>query len=452
MNKHSYSPTTISTYQVISAYFVDIYYNHLYTEAIKFKNSAKVKSITDGYRHAVFAFLSAIDSKSSTYNPKHYKHILISINNYFTTYTSFSTLTLSDCIDKITKEFIPVDYHNTLSKDHKRHLLRQTIVNVIRAFTKIVVTQFLTPIIDNHSDVSNIDAMKDSMVNLLLLERESLYNKFVNVQIGNESVDKSIALKMQSYIKKLLGERKVMLKHMQEYKSQANLRTKQLQEVVTKFKRLKHQNNTYKEEIKIMRTQLATQPVYEPMMQSSEFLSPGLPSGLNNMQNNMQSNTQSNTQSRVPSVVSRTVTAMSPSEDLEMNQIQNLVSGGAGTLDEVNATSEQLVVDKNNPITINDESEEESNDEEEIVIDSNESNIESSNEPLPSREEMDRTLSKYTRSKKKTPTPNVTIRNANSDSDSDNESVSIPPVDKLKKAKKAIKTNMGNPPSLADIY
>ena len=62
--RSTYSSTTISIFQIVGAYFVDVYYNHLYTEAVKFKTDGKVASVTEGYRHATFAFLSALDNKA----------------------------------------------------------------------------------------------------------------------------------------------------------------------------------------------------------------------------------------------------------------------------------------------------------------------------------------------------------------------------------------------------
>jgi hypothetical protein len=124
-DKSSYSSRTLSVYQIVAAYLVDIYYNHLYTEAIKFRNDGKVPSITEGYRHASFAFVSALDNKSKgSYKVEHYNKLLIGINEYFILWTSFSSLTLSECMDKITREFVPDDVYPSLDKDQKRNILR----------------------------------------------------------------------------------------------------------------------------------------------------------------------------------------------------------------------------------------------------------------------------------------------------------------------------------------
>jgi hypothetical protein len=212
LDRSAYSATTMSTYQLLSSYIVDVYYNHLYIEAIKMKNDASnpVTSITEGYKHAVLAFLSAIDNKSKTYKARHYAQLLKGINEYFTTWTSFSTLTLSDCINKIVTEFVPSDFFESLNKDQRRNILRVVLTSGIRGFSEVVIKDFLTIIIDNHKEQSNIHALKERMVDLFIIERDGFYNKFLLTKIGktSETVDKSLALKMQREIKGLLKDKK----------------------------------------------------------------------------------------------------------------------------------------------------------------------------------------------------------------------------------------------------
>lgn len=241
LDRNKYSPRTISTYQVISAYVVNVYYNLLYAEAIKLKNAGSVSSITEGYKHTVFAFLSAIDSSyKKTYKPKSYNELLIDINKYFTACTSFETLTLADCINKITREFVPSDYFKSLSKDHKRNILRIVLTGTIKEFSKSVVRDYIGMIIDDHDEKDNIEVLKEKIVDILLMERESFYHKFLNKAAGRQSqqIDKGIAVKMQNEIKKLNNEKRGLLRNMSELKQTCDVRTKQLSQVISKYKKL----------------------------------------------------------------------------------------------------------------------------------------------------------------------------------------------------------------------
>lgn len=241
LDRNKYSPRTISTYQVISAYVVNVYYNLLYAEAIKLKNAGSVSSITEGYKHTVFAFLSAIDSSyKKTYKPKSYNELLIDINKYFTACTSFETLTLADCINKITREFVPSDYFKSLSKDHKRNILRIVLTGTIKEFSKSVVRDYIGMIIDDHDEKDNIEVLKEKIVDILLMERESFYHKFLNKAAGRQSqqIDKGIAVKMQNEIKKLHNEKRGLIRNISELKQTCDVRTKQLSQVISKYKKL----------------------------------------------------------------------------------------------------------------------------------------------------------------------------------------------------------------------
>jgi hypothetical protein len=254
-DRSKYLPRTISVYQIVGAYFIDVYYNHFYTEAVKFRNAGQVPNITEGYRHATFAFITAIDNKSTkTYKVKHYNQLLTGINEYFKLWTSFSTLTLSECIDKIVNEFVPDDYSQTLSKEQKRSILRMILIDVLRKFTKIVTTEYLQLIIDNHEEQANIEALKEVIINLFIEEREFMFHKFLASSSGSadaETVDKKFADRMRQEIERLNTEKQQMSNFIREQTAEIELRKTQLTQVVAKFKKLKDSYDRIVSEYKI---------------------------------------------------------------------------------------------------------------------------------------------------------------------------------------------------------
>ena len=240
LDRSAYSATTMSTYELLASYVVDVYYNHLYVEAIKMKNDSTnpVTSITEGYKHCVLAFLSAIDNKSKTYKARHYSQLLTGINEYFATWTSFATLTLADCVSKIVVEFVPSDYFESLNKDQLRNILRMVLTSSIREFSKVVIVNHLNGIIDNHKEPANIAVLKERMVDILIMEREGFYNKFLNQSAGKktQTVDKNIAVKMQNEIKHLIKENKELKKRLEKAEKENVARVDQVKQVVHKYK------------------------------------------------------------------------------------------------------------------------------------------------------------------------------------------------------------------------
>lgn len=273
LDRSKYPQRTISTYQIISAYIVDIYYNSLYAEAVKFKEGKKVSSVTEGYKHAVYRFLSVVDSSNRTnYNHKHYKSLLIGINKCFTMWTSFETLTLSDCIDKIVHEFVPDDYYESLDKDQKRNILRIVLIDVLTQFTKMAVCEFLHIIIDNHDEIANVEILKEKIVDILLMEREAFYHKFLSTKMSKKSeyVDKEIAVKMKNEIQLLLTENANLKTAKSTIENECIARKNQLSQVITKYKMLVKKYKGLKDEYEALldKTENEPQPQPQPELQS----------------------------------------------------------------------------------------------------------------------------------------------------------------------------------------
>jgi hypothetical protein len=258
-DRSAYSQTTISIYQIVGAYYVDIYYNHLYAEAIKFKTAGSVPSITEGYRHAVYAFLSALDNKAKSYKTENYNTLLKGINEYFVEWTTYTTLTLSECIDKIVKEFVPVDYFNALDREQKRNILRGILIGSIREFTKSVVGEFLGLIIDNHDDRTNVDMMKDKMIDVFIMQREKLFHQFLDCRTGNkdhEKVDKRFVDKMRKDLIAATSENKLLIAENKELTVQLNTVKDNAQELINRFRKLKMRYDSLAEECRITRAKV----------------------------------------------------------------------------------------------------------------------------------------------------------------------------------------------------
>ena len=128
-DRSSYSNTTISVYNIISSYFVHIYYNTLYQTAVSLKASNAVPNITLGYRDRIATFVNVIDSKCKKYYKKeNYMGILNNLRKEFTTWTNCETLTMTECINKIVKEFVPADFYDSIDKDQRRNILSIIII------------------------------------------------------------------------------------------------------------------------------------------------------------------------------------------------------------------------------------------------------------------------------------------------------------------------------------
>lgn len=202
-DRNNYSKKTLDTFEVMSSYFVDIYYNHLYTEAKNAKINQSTSSITEGYKHALNAYMRGID------DPRSYKRTLIGMHDFFQA-SGFTSMSFTECIERVTTEFIPKDYYATVSKQQKTSILKQLIIGQSnKKFMEKLVRRFMSMIIDNHDDADNIRVLQDEFNNILMIEREGIFHRFI------ESHTKSIRVKSNTdvvLIERMQGEIKTLLK------------------------------------------------------------------------------------------------------------------------------------------------------------------------------------------------------------------------------------------------
>ena len=203
LDRSNYSQKTMENFEIMSAYYIDIFYNHLYNEAKKLKAGGTVSSITEGYKHTLNAFLKSLS------NPNLYKKSLSGLHHYFIT-IGFASISYSKCIDRITCEFVPTDYFNSLTFTQKIGVLRLILNQSMKSFIKKIVDEHMTKIIDYHKDVDNVRILQDDFIDCLILEREGFYQRFVASQTTtnkNETVNRLLAEKMQVEIKRLVKEK-----------------------------------------------------------------------------------------------------------------------------------------------------------------------------------------------------------------------------------------------------
>lgn len=206
IDKNAYSTETLNTFSFISAYFIDLFYNHLYTQAIRFHRNQQVATVTDGYKASLDAYLQNINN----YDKELYSDLVHGIHKSFIDY-GFRGISYQACIDKIVKEFIPQDYWKIISFDDKSKILGTIITNSSRAMVYKIISSHLSDIIDNHGDAENANILQDEYIEILIMEREKLYHEFINAKTNNGS-DSSMFAAMEKEILEL-SKQKNELRH-----------------------------------------------------------------------------------------------------------------------------------------------------------------------------------------------------------------------------------------------
>lgn len=215
LDKSNYSRKTIETFEIIAAYYIDLYYNHLYLEAKKLKVDGSVKSITEGYKHVLNILLQAMENAVS------FKKSLKALRSFYDK-VGFTGITIVDCIDKITREFIPEDYYENLSNKQQMSLLKQVLNQANKKIIEKIITTYLNAIIDNHNDVDNIRILQDEFIDILILEREGIYLRFISVKTQTNKkmphVNNMMLDSMKNELKQLYKEKYDLMNKSTAYK------------------------------------------------------------------------------------------------------------------------------------------------------------------------------------------------------------------------------------------
>ena len=181
----NYNSETLNNLEIVSSFFVDIFYNHLYLEGKKLKLNNETQSVTEGYKLALKIYLSSLNDIEK------YKQILNCLIKYFIYHYSSrknTYLEYSNALEIIILEFVPDDYYNSLSFANKGQILKKVITSGLnQMILKIYSTETLKLIIDYHDEKDNIKVLQDDMLHLFLVERETIYKYFIVSETNNNS-------------------------------------------------------------------------------------------------------------------------------------------------------------------------------------------------------------------------------------------------------------------------
>lgn len=218
-DEFKYSQATLSKFDIIGSYFVNLYYNDFYSKAHSLKLNGQLDNTTDAYKHILSTYLDFIK------NPDGFKKIIKGIHGFVVLTTKYTTMTHKECIDFIVSEFIPQKLWNSIRDAQKNKLLHDTLNDCIATFTVDIITNYLVMIIDNHAHEENITILQDLFLRIILLEKDKIYAKFLNPDNNNMI---SIDL-FKSKLKDILNDKKELIVVNEQYKKQIEI-LKQLNE------------------------------------------------------------------------------------------------------------------------------------------------------------------------------------------------------------------------------
>jgi hypothetical protein len=205
INFDSYDKRTISIFEVLGSYFVDLYFNHIYASSKLNIINSNGNSITDEYKAQVQAYMTNVKGDHSCYTDTINK-----LYNYYKNTTSYKTITFNTFIDHIVFEIIPVDYFESCTTKEKDEMLGNAIYDLISGLGVYVTSIDILPkIIDHHDQPEyTVRLIQDYAVTLLLTKRDFIHNQFIkNSNNVKDQVSHDLVDRMNKQIVRLVKEK-----------------------------------------------------------------------------------------------------------------------------------------------------------------------------------------------------------------------------------------------------
>ena len=244
-----YSQSTLSKFDIIGSYFVNLYYNEFYIKAKNLKTQGTYNNITEAYKNILSSYVEFSTQQDF------FKQIVKGIHTYCISTTRHTTMSHKECIDFMVSEFVPNNLWGALREQQKNKLFHESLINCIKIFTEKIITNHLLIIIDNHDHSENITILQDLFLTIILFEKDTIFSKFINpnsdknMDIFKEKVQKLIIDKKKiSENNKLLNEKVSILENLNKKNSSIILELQKNNKIIiNELKRLKIENDELKE-------------------------------------------------------------------------------------------------------------------------------------------------------------------------------------------------------------
>jgi hypothetical protein len=265
---NKYDIKTISTFDIVGSYFVDIFYNNHYLLSKDNVRRGHADTVTDAYRTNVISYMDGIKNRQDLY-----KKVVKQLHEYYQLSTNSGSIVLSDFQDRILSHFIPPEYYKDFTENQKDKTLRDVIIKTVSNMGAVVSKkEMLYKIIDDHSNTNNVTILQDKMVNILMMQREEYYEKFAQ-QISKSGGGLSVSQELFDKLKQAFIEEKQKSYHLNEDKERAIVMIKSL---LNKIKVLESEIQKINQKLEEKTMQLQQQQYVKPVI-DTQFSLPSQP-------------------------------------------------------------------------------------------------------------------------------------------------------------------------------
>lgn len=195
MDHKKYNERMISIFDTIGSYFVDVFYNGLYSKARNRVSQGGNISITTEYKKYILNYVNGIARADL------YKAEVRHLHNFYQAMSGYGETIFTDFENRILLQFIPNEYYRDFTTKRKEQTFRDIIINTVKDLADVIIEPGIyKKIIDDHLNTANVTLLQNRTVDIFILQHENYYSKFVKIAGGlsEGTVSKSVVEKLRA--------------------------------------------------------------------------------------------------------------------------------------------------------------------------------------------------------------------------------------------------------------
>ncbi len=188
---------TRHTFEILTGYFVDVFYNDLFLKARDTTNSRGFSTHTDKYRELLNTYCETVKS-----NPAVYKKIVKSLHEYYKEFTDNSIIGFLEFEHVVLSHFIPASYFKDFTELEKDRIFSEIIISATAAMIGQIKEKYMSLVVDKRKTDGVIDILQTSMVDIFIKQRREIYTKFATQTSQAAAKESKLKLLLVAEVKK----------------------------------------------------------------------------------------------------------------------------------------------------------------------------------------------------------------------------------------------------------
>lgn len=197
-NEYQIPVNVINIFEIIALYLTDKFYNDIYYKAeIESKGGS---GMTNLYKSHMVLYYKTIAANHSDWLISVISKLKVMFKEYkLTSYI----ITTNECVNTLVQSFIPEEFVECINHADKHSIIYLCLSNVVSSTIDNISKNSQMVICPDHNNPAKMAALKDVIIELLIIEREKMQTRFISdsVKSKNGMVDEETVKRFRKNLK-----------------------------------------------------------------------------------------------------------------------------------------------------------------------------------------------------------------------------------------------------------